>query len=145
VRTLRPKLWWQKNWLLHHNAPSHTFFFTMEFFYQKQHDCHPPPTQLFCFHDWRQNWKAAILTQLRWSRQNRKQCWTPSQNMTSRMHLKSGRSAGNCAYARKGTTSRVMVANRPKVSFWPDGSTSPRNYGWIFVGKFVLWRSVVKH
>jgi hypothetical protein len=25
----------------------------------------------------------------------------------------------------------VMVANRPKVSFWPDGSTSPENYGWL--------------
>jgi hypothetical protein len=23
-----------------------------------------------------------------------------------------------------------MVANRRKVSFWPDGSTSPGNYGW---------------
>jgi hypothetical protein len=22
---------------------------------------------------------------------------------------------------------------RPKVSFWPDGSTSPGNYGWLFV------------
>jgi hypothetical protein len=30
---------------------------------------------------------------------------------------KNGRSAGNGAYARKGTTSRVMVASRPKVSF----------------------------
>jgi hypothetical protein len=26
--------------------------------------------------------------QLRWSTQNRRLCWTPSQNMTSRMHLK---------------------------------------------------------
>jgi hypothetical protein len=33
VRRLRPELWRQKNWLLHHdNAPSHTFFFTKEFF-----------------------------------------------------------------------------------------------------------------
>jgi hypothetical protein len=45
-----------KNWLLHHdNAPSHTSFFTGEFFYQKQHDWHahlihltwPPATYLF--------------------------------------------------------------------------------------------------
>jgi hypothetical protein len=28
-----------------------------------------------------------------------------------------GRSAGNGAYVRKGTTSRVMVANSPKVNF----------------------------
>jgi hypothetical protein len=33
------------------------------------------------------------LTHLRWSRQNRRQCWTPSKNTTSRMRLKSDRSA----------------------------------------------------
>jgi hypothetical protein len=37
--------------------------------------------------------------------------------MTSRMHLKSGRSTGNGAYAQNGTSSRVMVASSPKVSF----------------------------
>jgi hypothetical protein len=48
VRRLHPKLWQQKNWLLHHdNAPSQTSFLTWEFFYQKQHDCSPPPTLLF--------------------------------------------------------------------------------------------------
>jgi hypothetical protein len=31
--------------------------------------------------------------------------------------LKDDRSAGNGAYAWKGTTSRVMVVSRPKVSF----------------------------
>jgi histone-lysine N-methyltransferase SETMAR len=32
LRRLRPKLWRQKNWLLHHdNTPSHTSFFTTEF------------------------------------------------------------------------------------------------------------------
>jgi hypothetical protein len=29
---------------------------------------------------------------------------------------------------RKETTFRVMVASRPKVGFWTDGSTGPRNY-----------------
>jgi hypothetical protein len=33
------------------------------------------------------------------------------------MHLKNDRSAGNGAYARKRTTSRVKVASRLKVSF----------------------------
>jgi hypothetical protein len=47
------------------------------------------------------------------------------------MHLKHGKRAGNGAYTWKGTTSSVMVANRPKVRFWPDGS--PGNYGWLFV------------
>jgi hypothetical protein len=35
----------------------------------------------------------------------------------SKMHLNIGRSAGNGAYARKGTTSRMMVDSRPKLSF----------------------------
>jgi hypothetical protein len=38
------------------------------------------------------------------------------------IHLKNGRSAG--------TTSRVMGASMPKVSSWPDGYTSPANYGY---------------
>jgi hypothetical protein len=59
---------------------------------------------------------------------NHRWCWIPSHNMTSDMHLKNWRNAGNGACAWKGTTLRVMVANRSKVSFWPDGSTSPWNY-----------------
>jgi hypothetical protein len=32
VRRLRPELWLQKNWLLHHdNSPSHTSFYSIEF------------------------------------------------------------------------------------------------------------------
>jgi hypothetical protein len=34
---------------------------------------------------------------------------------TSRMHLQNGRSTGSGAYTWKGTTSRVMVASRPKI------------------------------
>jgi hypothetical protein len=41
----------------------------------------------------------------------------------------------------KGTTSRVMVAISPKVSFWPDGSTSPADYRWLFVDSFCSARS----
>jgi hypothetical protein len=47
--------------------------------------------------------------------------------------FKNGRSTGNGAYERKWTISSVMVVSRLKVSFWPDGSTSPGNYGWLFV------------
>jgi hypothetical protein len=47
VPRLRPELWPQRNWLLHHdNTPSHTSFFTKEFFYQKQHDCLSHPSRL---------------------------------------------------------------------------------------------------
>jgi hypothetical protein len=40
----------------------------------------------------------------------------------------------------------VLVASRPKVSFWADCSTSPGNYGWLFVDPRFLyfgtsWRS----
>jgi hypothetical protein len=38
--------------------------------------------------------------------------------------FKNDSSAGNCAYAGKGTDSRVKVANTNKVNFCPDGSTS---------------------
>jgi hypothetical protein len=82
VRKLCPKLRWQNNWLLHHNnAP----FFTGEFltkynmiFFPNPHclpDLAPCDFSLF----------SAILTQLRWSRQNSRKCWTPSQNITSRI------------------------------------------------------------
>jgi hypothetical protein len=46
---------------------------------------------------------------------------------------KNGRSAGNGAYVRKGTTLGLMMASRTKASFWSDGSASPGNYGWLFV------------
>jgi hypothetical protein len=60
--------------------------------------------------------------------QYRNQCRTSSQNMTSRMHLKNDRCAGNSEYTWNGTASRVTVASRSRVSAWPDGSTSSRNY-----------------
>jgi hypothetical protein len=31
---------------------------------------------------------------------------------------------------------RAMVSIRPKLSFWPDCSTSTRNYGWLFICPF---------
>jgi hypothetical protein len=42
-------------------------------------------------------------------------------------------SAGRGTYAQKTTTWSAMVANRPKVSFRRDGSTSSGNYGRLFV------------
>jgi hypothetical protein len=44
---------------------------------------------------------AAVLTQLRWSRQNHRRSWTPSHFQDA---FKIRRSAGNCAHARKQTT-----------------------------------------
>jgi hypothetical protein len=92
----------QRNWLLHHdNMQTHTSFFPWEFWQKTTWLSYPT-------HQW---------------------CWAPSHNVTSRMHLKHGISAGNGAYMWKGTALRVMVASRPKVNFWPNGSTSHENYG----------------
>jgi hypothetical protein len=33
---------------------------------------------------------------------------------------------------QKRTTWKMMMASRPKFSFWPDGSTSPGYFGWLF-------------
>jgi hypothetical protein len=115
-----------------------TFPFSLGNFWPKttwlSYPIHPtsltwPPATFLCF----LGWKAAILTQWRWSRQNRRQCWTPSQNMTSRMHFKNGRSTESGVYTWNRTTLRVMMHYMPKVSFWPDGSTSPINYGYHLI------------
>jgi hypothetical protein len=117
-----------------------TSFFTRNFFWQKQHDCYPPstllswlgPLWLFLFPQLKIKLKGRHFDTIDVIEQNHRWCWTPPQNTTSRMHLKNCRSTKNGAYAQKGTISKVIVASRPKVSFWPDGSISPGNYGWIW-------------
>jgi hypothetical protein len=105
------------------NAPSDTSFFTREFFYQKQHGCR---TQPYC----------SLFPRLKIKLKGRHfdtigVIETDSQAVliaTFRMHLKHVKRAGTSAYAWK-----EIVASRSKVSFRPDGSTSPENYGWLFV------------
>jgi hypothetical protein len=49
----------QKNWLLHHdNTPSHTYFFTRDFFYHKQHDCLPQPPYFPLFNQFKKKIKG---------------------------------------------------------------------------------------
>jgi hypothetical protein len=43
----------------------------------------------------------------------------------------------------QGTTSSVMVASRTKVRFWPDGSTSPENYGYQLVQCTSFWALIL--
>jgi hypothetical protein len=65
------------------------FLFNHGIFYQKQYNCHLPSILLFSvslIED--KTGRSPFLTQLRWLRQNRRQCWTPSQNTTSKRHLK---------------------------------------------------------
>jgi hypothetical protein len=78
------EIWQQTYWLLHHNAPSHTSFFTREFFTKT-------------------TWLSSP---------------TQPTRLTFRMNLKHIRHAENGVYARKETTSTVVVeASRPKVTF----------------------------
>jgi hypothetical protein len=69
LRRLHPKLWWQKHWLLHYsNAPSHASFHQGTF--TKNNMAVVPHPFYFSLTP------AAILTQMRRSRQNRRWCWT---------------------------------------------------------------------
>jgi hypothetical protein len=44
VQGVRPELWAEKNWILHHdNAPLHSARIVCEFFLQKRHDYHGSP------------------------------------------------------------------------------------------------------
>jgi hypothetical protein len=43
--------------------------------------------------------------------------------------FKNDRSDENGVYTREETTLSVTVASRLKISFWPNGSTSPGSYG----------------
>jgi hypothetical protein len=118
ARRLRPELWRQRSWLLHHdNAPSHISLFTREFSAQNSMALgpHQPYFSLF------PHWRASIAESLAVLSTRREHDFQDGFN--------NGRSAGNGAYALKGSTSRVMVDSRPQVSFWPDG-ISPGNYGW---------------
>jgi hypothetical protein len=94
---LRLELWRQKSWLLHSdNAPSHNFFSPGNFL-PKQQGSHFDTTEMI------EGESQAVMNILR--------------GHDFQSAFKNGRSAGNGAYAWKGTTSKVMVASRSKVSF----------------------------
>jgi hypothetical protein len=103
MRRLRLEHWRQNYWLLHQdNASFHTSFFSEEFFYNKITRLSSPTHYNFLyFLDWRKNLKDATLTQVRWSRQNRRRCWTHSQSTTSRMHLKMAEHLERCIHGER--------------------------------------------
>jgi hypothetical protein len=113
------------------------FLLHQSIFDQEQHDCSLPSTMLFSVLEIEGKIERQPLWR-NWGDRDRISdgAENPSQNTISRIHLKNGRSDGNCAYAQKGTSSWVMVANRPKVTFSLDDSTSPGNYERI---SYVLW------
>jgi hypothetical protein len=116
------------------------FCFNQRIFYQKTTWLSYPIYPTFIYFS---NWKAAILTQLTWLRQN----LGISQNMTSGKHFKNGRSAGNGAYTQNGTTFRVMMVSIPKVSFHQraapvlkimDDSLCHCNMNWLSLYPFLI-------
>jgi hypothetical protein len=116
VRRFLPELWRQKNWLLYNdNAPIYTSFSTN---YNMTVVPHPPYLLLF----------LQLQINLKCRHRN---ALTEHGFQDA---FKNSRSTGNGACSRKGTTSKI-VASGPEVSFLQDGSTSPRNYGWLVVLK----------
>jgi hypothetical protein len=103
------------------------------FFYQKEHDCRLPPTPLFWFKIKLRDHHFDTFEMIEAESQPVKNNFREHdfQNVLKNY-------IGNGAYARMGNTSRVLVASRPKVSSWPDSSTSPGNCGWFFVCKVKL-------
>jgi hypothetical protein len=60
--------------------------------------------------------------------------------LTSRKYLKNDRNAGNGAYTQKGTTSRVIMASRPKDVF--DQIAAPVSYV-MDICRRDLWKALV--
>jgi hypothetical protein len=112
VRRLRPVLAvasWQHTF-------SHFLFHLAIFFYQT-HDCRPPPTLLFCFPYWRWNWgNGSHFDTIEVIEAESQAVLNTLTEHDFQGAFKTGRSAGNSSCMQKTTTSRVMVASRPKVS-----------------------------
>jgi hypothetical protein len=108
---LRHKLWWQEKWLLHHdNTPSHIFFSTRDFSYQKQHDCRPSLTLL------------AWLCPLRlsrflpfWHNWGDRGRLAGSAEHNIQNAVKNGRRIGNGAQTQERTTARGWWAVGPTL------------------------------
>jgi hypothetical protein len=98
---------------LHHdNALSHTSFFTRGFFLTKNNMTRPPPTLLFSLSPIEE--KIDTIEVIETEPQAVLNTLTEHDFQDA---FKNGRSTGNSAYSWKGTTFRVMVTSRPKVSF----------------------------
>jgi hypothetical protein len=79
---------------------------------QKQHDCRPHPPYFSLFPpDLRKKWETVILTQLRWSRQNRRRCWTPHRTRLPDCIYKIAGALG------RGYTSERGIFRGPKLVF----------------------------
>jgi hypothetical protein len=136
VRRLRPELWRQMNWLLHHDNTPSTLPFSPENFWPKTTWLQSPPTLLFSVSPIEDKTEMPPLWN-NWGYPGRMQAVlnTLTEHDFQDAFKKLSEALG--AYTCKWTTSSVMVTSGPKVSFWPDGSTSPGNYGWLFVLQYI--------
>jgi hypothetical protein len=133
VRRLRSELSRQKNRMLRHdNAPSHTSFSTT--FWPKTTWLWFPTHHNFLFPRLKIKLKGRHFDTTEVIEAESQAVLNTLAEHDFQDAFKKGRSTG------KEPTSKVIVASRPEVSFWPDGSTSPGNYGWLFVAS--LWAFV---
>jgi hypothetical protein len=118
MRRYRPEVWRQKNWLLHRDkAPSRThqavnFFFTKNIMTVY---LHPAYFSLFLRLKIKLKGRQLDTAELIAAELQAVLKTLTAHNFQDA--FKNGRSFGNGACSRKGTTSRVMVANKPKFSF----------------------------
>jgi hypothetical protein len=98
---------------------------------------HPPYFSLFP--EFKINLKGCHFDTFRWSVQNGRWCWTPSQNTTSRMHLnKKAVALGMMNTCGRGLLRGWWWPVVPKLIFWPYGSTRSRYYGWHMTERIVV-------
>jgi hypothetical protein len=105
---------------------SDTFFFNREVFTIHSMTVVLLPTLLFCFARFKMKLKGCHFDTSEVSEAELHVVLNIFREHGFQDAFKKMTSVGNGAYMRKGTTSRVMMASRPK----PDGSTSPGNYGY---------------
>jgi hypothetical protein len=116
VRRLRRYLWRQKSWLLHlENAPSHTSFFAREFLTKNMTVVLHPP--YFSVSRFKIKVKGRHFDTIEVIEAESHTVMNTLTEQDFQDAFENDISAGNGECARKGTTSRVMVAGRPKVRF----------------------------
>jgi hypothetical protein len=132
LQRLRPKLWLQKNRLSQHdNAPSHTSSSPGNFWRITQLSCPTHPNSLiwplwfFC------SPPPQLTLKLKGHHFGTNEVSEaeslPVPNTVTENDL------GTARMCRRVLLWGRWVVSRPKVSFWPDGSTSPVNYGYRFI------------
>jgi hypothetical protein len=117
VRRLRSELWGQKIRLFHHNSVSH-FLFHQGISFSKNNTANVPhPSYVSLFPRLEIELKGRHFDTIEVTEAESHAVLNIFREHGFQDTFKNGRSAGNGAYAQKGTTSRVMVTSRTKDSF----------------------------